>query len=108
MSKILFGWAETDITPTKKVALSGQFAERISEYVEKPLYATALAIKSEREQCIFVSCDLVGVPANLIDEIRKNLQGNSYSIDPMKVILYSVNTKVTWTLTVPSTDALGS
>ena len=92
MSKIMFGWAETDITPTKKVALSGQFAERISEYVEKPLYATALAIKSENEQCTFVTCDLVGVPANLIDEIRKNLLGNSYGIDPMKVILNAIHT----------------
>jgi len=92
MNKILFGWAETDITPKKKVALSGQFAERISEYVEKPLYATALAIKSETEQCIFVSCDLVGVPANLIDEIRKNLWDNEYGIDPMKVILNAIHT----------------
>ena len=92
MSKILFGWAEADITPKKKVALSGQFAERISEYVEKPLYATALAIKNKNEQCIFVSCDLVGVPANLIDEIRKNLQANEYGIDPMKVILNAIHT----------------
>ena len=92
MSKILFGWAEADITPEKKVALSGQFAERISEYVEKPLCATALAIKSENEHCIFVSCDLVGASANLIDAVREKLSGNPYGIDPMKVILNAIHT----------------
>lgn len=30
------GWSEVNITPDKKVSLEGQFAERISEYVEKP------------------------------------------------------------------------
>ena len=44
MSKLNFGWAEIDITPDKKVSLAGQFAERISEYVEKPLTATAMAV----------------------------------------------------------------
>ena len=38
------GWSEKSITPDKKISLVGQFAERISEYVEKPLCATALAI----------------------------------------------------------------
>ncbi|MBO5240907.1 MAG: hypothetical protein J6B56_05785 [Clostridia bacterium] len=92
MSKIMFGWAEVDITPTKKASLAGQFAERISEYVEKPLYATAFAIKSEEEQCVFVSCDLISTPANLVDEVRKNLQGNAYGIDPMKVIVNAIHT----------------
>ncbi|MBQ7033686.1 MAG: hypothetical protein IJN25_08535 [Clostridia bacterium] len=92
MSKLLFGWAEIDITPKKNVALAGQFAERISEYVEKPLSATALTVKNEKEQCIFVSCDLVGVPANLVDAVREKLSGNEYGIDPMKVILNAIHT----------------
>ncbi len=92
MSKLLFGWAEIDITPKKNVALAGQFAERISEYVEKPLSATALTVKSEKEQCIFVSCDLVGVSANLVDAVREKLSGNVYGIDPMKVILNAIHT----------------
>ena len=35
MNKLQIGWSEIDITPDKKVALAGQFAERISEYVEQ-------------------------------------------------------------------------
>ena len=41
MSKLKFGWAEQSITPDKKVSLAGQFAERISEYVEKPICAVS-------------------------------------------------------------------
>ena len=40
MKKILIGWAEESIVPDKKVDLAGQFFERISEYVEKPITAT--------------------------------------------------------------------
>ena len=50
MSKLKFGWAEQSITPDKKVSLAGQFAERISEYVEKPICVTALAISSETDR----------------------------------------------------------
>ena len=92
MSKILFGWAEEDITQKKKVALSGQFAERISEYVEKPITVTALSILSDDDHVVFVSCDLVGAPANLIDEVRNKLKDNSMGIDPMKIILNAIHT----------------
>ena len=49
MSKHNFGWAEVNITPDKKVSLAGQFAERISQYVEKlkkirPKYVMLYAI----------------------------------------------------------------
>ena len=37
MSKLHIGWSEVNITPEKKISLAGQFAERISQYVEKPL-----------------------------------------------------------------------
>ena len=43
MSHFQIGWAEYSLTPDKKVSLVGQFAERISEYVEKPLCVTAMA-----------------------------------------------------------------
>ena len=45
MSQLKMGWAERNITPDKKVSLAGQFAERISEYVEKPLTVTAMAVE---------------------------------------------------------------
>ena len=86
MNKIKIGWAEIDITPDKMVSLAGQFAERISEYVEKPITATALAIEVGDEQVVMVSCDLVGVPAGLLAGIRENLVGNTVGLDPMKTV----------------------
>ncbi len=91
-NKLKFGWAEEDITPSKKVALAGQFAERISEYVEKPITVTALSIKSQDDHVVFVSCDLVGAPANLIDAVRENFKNNTFGIDPMKIILNAIHT----------------
>ncbi len=92
MSKLNFGWAEIDLTPDKKVSLAGQFAERISEYVEKPITATALAISSDDEQMIMVSCDLVSTNANLVDAIRDKLKDNKEGIDPMKVTISAIHT----------------
>ena len=87
MSKLKFGWAERSITPDKKVSLAGQFAERISEYVEKPICVTALAISSETDQAIFCACDLVDISWGLRDAVRAKLAGNDAGLDPMKVII---------------------
>ncbi|MBR3933825.1 MAG: hypothetical protein IKJ68_07980 [Clostridia bacterium] len=92
MSNLKIGWSEADITPSKKVSLAGQFAERISQYIEKPLTATALAIESDGEQMIMVSCDLVGVTWKLVEDVRSALAGNTLGIDPEKIILSAIHT----------------
>lgn len=92
MSQINFGWAEIDITPDKKVSLAGQFAERISEYVEKPLTATALAVESDADQLVMVSVDLIGVGGDLIEDIRKQLAENTVGLDPQKVVYAAIHT----------------
>ena len=86
------GWSEVNITPDKKVSLYGQFAERISEYVEKPLYATALAIDNGTDHAVFVSCDLVAVAWNLVCAVRAKLAGNTVGLDPDKVIISAIHT----------------
>ena len=92
MGKLCIGWSEISITPDKKVALAGQFAERISEYVEKPITATAMAVTDGEEQMTLVSCDLVSIGWNLVQAVRKNLEGNTLGIDPMKVVLNAIHT----------------
>ena len=87
-----FGWSEVDITPDKKASLAGQFAERISEYVEKPITATALAIRTEDDHAIFVSVDLVAVSYNLTKAVRESLEENTLGIDPDKVIFSAIHT----------------
>ncbi|MBQ4001563.1 MAG: hypothetical protein II601_04180 [Lachnospiraceae bacterium] len=92
MGKLKIGWSEISITPDKKVALAGQFAERISEYVEKPITATAMAVTDGEEQMTLVSCDLVSIGWNLVTAVRKNLEGNTLGIDPMKIVLNAIHT----------------
>lgn len=87
MSHFQIGWAEYSLTPDKKVSLVGQFAERISEYVEKPLCVTAMAVSTDSDQAVFCSCDLVGVSWSLRDAVREKLAGNTVGLDPMKVII---------------------
>ena len=92
MSKLLIGWSEVNITPDKKISLDGQFAERISEYVEKPLTATALAVKAGSEQMVLVSADLAVIGGNLMDLVRERLATNELGLDPTKVILSAIHT----------------
>ena len=89
---LLFGWSEVSITPDKKISLAGQFAERISEYVEKPLTVTAMAVDSGDDQMVLVSTDLVGVSYNLVEDVRAKLAGNKLGLDPEKVILSAIHT----------------
>lgn len=92
MSTMKIGWSEQSITPEKKVALAGQFAERISEYVEKPLTVTALAVESGGEQMVLCSMDLVAVGWNLVEAVRENVAKANAGIDPMKIIISAIHT----------------
>lgn len=86
------GFSEIDITPSKKLSLYGQFAERISEYVEKPLTATAMAIESDDEQLVLVSCDLATTNWLLTCAIRDALKDNTCGLDVQKIVLCAIHT----------------
>lgn len=92
MSTIKVGWSEVNITPDKKISLVGQFAERISEYVEKPLTATALAIDSGDDHVIFCSCDLASIAWNLMLAVRENLKKLNVEFDTDKIIINAIHT----------------
>ena len=92
MSKLQFGWSEISLTPEKKNSLAGQFAERISEYVEKPVTATALAVEDGKEQMVLVNADLVAIGYNLMTQVRERLSGNALGLDPEKVIISAIHT----------------
>ena len=92
MSNIKIGWSEISITPDKKVSLVGQFAERISQYVEKPLMATAMAIDSGDDCVILCSCDLVCVGWNLVLAVRQRLTELGAAFDVNKIILSAIHT----------------
>ena len=82
MGKLYVGWAEESLVPEKKVSLAGQFFERISEYVESDITATAMAVEADGEQMVMVSVDVVSLSEGVIAYARENsekltLIGNS-------------------------------
>ncbi len=91
MSQLRIGWAEEEFVLTKPVSLVGQFAERISQYVEKPVTATALAVDSGEDQMVLCSVDLVGVSYYLLNVVRDRLKDNTVGLDPMKVVVSAIH-----------------
>ena len=92
MSVLNVGWSEVSITPEKKIALAGQFAERISEYVETPVTVTALAVEDGNEQMIICSCDLVSIGENLVQDVRETVKSKNNEIDTDKIIISAIHT----------------
>ncbi len=92
MSKFLVGWAEESLVPEKKVSIPGQFYERISEYVEDPISATAMAVESGDQQAIFVSCDLTGLGSTMVPAVRKEFAKLTDEVDPQKLIINCTHT----------------
>ena len=92
MERLNIGWSEVSITPDKKIALAGQFYERISEYVESPLTVTALAVESDGEQMIICSCDLVNIGKNLVAAVRDRVNRSARGIDTDKIIISAIHT----------------
>ncbi|MCQ2426956.1 MAG: hypothetical protein MJ137_00955 [Clostridia bacterium] len=87
-----FGWSEISITPDKRLMLEGQFYDRISQYVETPITATALAIEAGKEQAILISCDLTHVYAALVDKIRERIAPVIPDFDVSKLIVNATHT----------------
>ena len=87
-----YGWAEEKFVFPKPISLKGQFAERISQYEEKPLTTTALAVDSGEDQMVLCSVDIVLVSYFLTDEVRKRLATCTTGLDPMKVVISAIHT----------------
>lgn len=89
--QIFVGWSEVSITPVRPVDLYGQLYSRVSSYVHDPVYATALAIEKDEEQCIMVSLDMVGVYPPHVKKIQDAVDGIE-GIDAKKITLSATHT----------------
>lgn len=93
------GAATISITPEERVALDGQFRLRVSEKVESPCTATALAIETRDgekslDQAVFVSCDLVGIYEGIpfYEELRAKLGDRIPEFLQHKIIVNATHT----------------
>ncbi len=93
------GWATTDITPDKPVALSGQAHTRISKEHLDSVTATALALETTNksgalEHAVIVSCDLVAIRGGVQEMTREKLakRGKTPGLDPARIVFCATHT----------------
>lgn len=106
MSKLKIGFAEESILPGKKISLSGQFYERISDVIESPLTVTAMAIEADGEEAIIVSADIGETQPYLINLAREKYVALGGELDPKKVIIGATHTHSSHTFANPA-DNIG-
>lgn len=97
--KLYAGASSITITPDERVALAGQMHTRISQKVESPCLAVALALETRKDdksidQAIFVSCDLVSLreSKSLYADLRSRLKGILQDEVLPKIILSATHT----------------
>lgn len=106
MSKVKIGWAEETLVPEGlKVNLAGQFFERISEYVESEISATAMAVESNGEQMILISADMTGIPEYIMELTREKFAKLCSDVDPRKIIIAATHTHTSHTISNPKNEA---
>jgi len=89
------GWGATDITPAEPVQLAGQHYARISEGVQDPVTATALALAAGADTAhavILISCDLVSIAESMRDAVRERVIAAVPELTPEAVILNATHT----------------
>jgi sugar phosphate isomerase/epimerase len=65
------GVATVDITPPIGYRMSGYFHERLSTGILNPLHAKALVLEQGGERLALVACDIIGIPREVSDRVRK-------------------------------------
>ncbi|MCE5345344.1 MAG: hypothetical protein LLG13_03500 [Bacteroidales bacterium] len=95
--ELLIGVATADITPKLPVALDGQFHLRIARTIETPLTANVVALESRDgnrflDLAIMVSCDLVGIPREVLKSVRDEVKKQLPEIDVNKIFLNAIHT----------------
>ncbi|MFV1966154.1 MAG: hypothetical protein ACC628_12085 [Pirellulaceae bacterium] len=94
---LLVGTARTSITPSEPVAICGQFALRIARDVETPVTANVIALESRvgdqlQDLAIMVSCDVVYIPSDLLEMVRRQVHGQLPDLDTKKIFLNGTHT----------------
>ena len=91
------GTAEVSITPDRPVALEGSFHLRISDGVQSPIVACVVVLESREgekvlERSVMVSADLVHLPMEMVQAVRKKVAGKIPGIDPAKIFISTTHT----------------
>jgi len=95
--ELYIGSSVADITPALPVALDGQMHLRIARTVETQLEANILALESREggttaEIVVFVSCDLVAVPSEMLEMVKTEVHKILPELDVNKIVINATHT----------------
>jgi len=95
--ELLVGTSVVDITPAEPVAVSGQFHLRIAKKIETPITANVIALESRRDNApgdpaIMVSCDLLYIPTEVLELVRKAVSERLPDLNTAKIFLNGTHT----------------
>lgn len=91
-AELQVGCASVDVTPTKAVALWGQFGLRLSTKPDTPLTANVVALQSGDERTTLVSLDLLQLPEVFVQAIRDAVSDKDASINVQNLVLTATHT----------------
>jgi len=91
------GCATADITPALPIAVTGQFNLRIADKAETPISASVLVLETRKngqtaDLAVMVSCDLLYIPVDLTEQVRKEVVKYLPGFDVTKIILNATHT----------------
>jgi len=91
-SDLKIAWSHRDITPNLPVGLCGQFHLRVATTILDPLTLTALAVSTEFDAFIWVSCDVVDLPRDFHGYCRECLASRLPDFDVSKLVISATHT----------------
>lgn len=96
-AELLVGSASVDITPTKPVAVGGQFHLRIARKIETPITASVVALESRGgsrslDAAVMVSCDLSYITNEVLRLVREAVAKRAADLDTRKIFLSGTHT----------------
>lgn len=103
--QLRLGWAQVDFTPAKPVQVAGQFYARISEKVNDPVTATALALEADGVQTVLVGCDLATIPNELRDGVRERVEVLASDLNPAMILMNATHTHTGPEIRLPDPEA---
>ncbi len=93
--ELRIGWGRRDISTEEPTLIHGQFYIRVSKGILDPITVNALAIESNGEQLIMLSCDITGLTGRIVGMVRDRVRRLAPEIDAAKVIINATHTHCT-------------
>jgi hypothetical protein len=91
MPELLAGTASVDITPNLGCHMVGYFNDRLATGIHDPLFARAIALRAGDTTLGFVICDVIDVPADVVDAAKARIQQLT-GVPPQNVLISATHT----------------